>query len=74
MVASDLGEAVLRSYSAKPEGVRTERPAFGCAVADCLVLRTVAAVPEPANWAMMIGGFGLIGAELRRRKGIVRLA
>ena len=26
-----------------------------------------AAVPEPASWAMMIGGFGLAGAALRRR-------
>ena len=25
------------------------------------------AVPEPATWAMMIGGFGLIGAAARRR-------
>lgn len=25
-------------------------------------------VPEPATWAMMIGGFGLVGASLRRRK------
>jgi hypothetical protein len=28
---------------------------------------TVAAVPEPASWAMMIAGFGLIGGALRRR-------
>ncbi|MFD1611236.1 PEPxxWA-CTERM sorting domain-containing protein [Sphingomonas tabacisoli] len=26
-----------------------------------------AAVPEPATWAMMLGGFGLIGAVSRRR-------
>ncbi len=26
------------------------------------------AVPEPAAWAMMIGGFGLAGAALRRRR------
>ncbi len=24
-------------------------------------------VPEPASWAMMLGGFGLIGGALRRR-------
>ncbi len=28
---------------------------------------TISAVPEPATWAMMIGGFGLIGGALRRR-------
>lgn len=27
------------------------------------------AVPEPATWAMMILGFGLVGATLRRRRG-----
>ena len=27
-----------------------------------------AAVPEPAAWALMIGGFGLAGAALRRRR------
>ncbi|PZO89834.1 MAG: PEP-CTERM sorting domain-containing protein [Sphingomonas sanxanigenens] len=26
------------------------------------------AVPEPAVWAMMVGGFGLVGAGLRRRR------
>lgn len=25
-------------------------------------------VPEPAAWAMMLGGFGLVGAAMRRRK------
>lgn len=28
--------------------------------------QTVAAVPEPATWAMMILGFGVVGAALRR--------
>jgi hypothetical protein len=27
----------------------------------------VNAVPEPASWALMIGGFGLVGAAMRRR-------
>ncbi|RYD23268.1 MAG: PEP-CTERM sorting domain-containing protein [Lysobacteraceae bacterium] len=30
-----------------------------------------AAVPEPASWAMMIVGFGAVGATMRRRKGKV---
>jgi hypothetical protein len=36
---------------------------------SCAFTRTVAAaaVPEPASWAMMIGGLGLVGGMLRRR-------
>lgn len=30
----------------------------------------VTAVPEPASWAMLIGGFGLTGAIARRRRGL----
>ena len=26
-----------------------------------------AAVPEPGTWALMIGGFGMVGMALRRR-------
>lgn len=32
------------------------------------------AVPEPATWAMMLGGFGLLGAASRRRARTVRVA
>ncbi len=34
----------------------------------------LAAVPEPASWAMMIGGFALAGAASRRRKTSLTLA
>jgi hypothetical protein len=29
---------------------------------------SVAAIPEPASWAMLIAGFGLTGAVMRRRR------
>jgi len=29
---------------------------------------TVVAVPEPASWALMIGGFGMLGLAARRRR------
>jgi hypothetical protein len=35
---------------------------------------SVAAVPEPATWAMMLLGFGLIGAGMRRRKTNLRVS
>jgi hypothetical protein len=28
----------------------------------------VGGVPEPSNWAMLIAGFGLVGAVSRRRR------
>jgi hypothetical protein len=33
-----------------------------------IIYNSVASVPEPANWAMMIAGFGLIGAAARRQR------
>jgi PEP-CTERM motif len=35
---------------------------------------TPGAVPEPATWAMMIAGFGLVGGAMRRRVSKVRFA
>jgi hypothetical protein len=31
---------------------------------------TIGAVPEPASWAMLIAGFGLVGAAARRRRAL----
>jgi hypothetical protein len=39
----------------------------GSVAADVLT----ALVPEPATWAMMIGGFGMAGAMLRRRRQVL---
>jgi len=42
---------------------------------DNIVLNDVAAaVPEPATWAMMLGGFGIIGGAMRRRRATVQFA
>lgn len=40
----------------------------GYAVIDNVTFGPTDGVPEPATWAMMIGGIGLAGGALRRRK------
>ena len=35
-----------------------------------LTIGTTGAVPEPTSWAMLIAGFGLTGAVLRRRRAL----
>ena len=38
------------------------------------VLGTHDAVPEPASWALMLGGFGLVGSAMRRKREAVQIA
>lgn len=38
---------------------------------DNVTVGTVTMVPEPASWAMLIAGFGLTGAVMRRRRRVV---
>jgi hypothetical protein len=44
------------------------------ATLEPVVVTPPPAVPEPATWAMMIGGFGLVGGALRRRRGVATVA
>ncbi len=52
------------------------RQLFGNALALTAGAPSVAAVPEPATWAMMIGGCGMVGGSMRyrRRKTTVSFA
>jgi len=45
--------------------VRSQAGSFGI---DDITFGGPSGVPEPASWALMIGGFGLGGAALRRRR------
>jgi hypothetical protein len=40
---------------------------------DFIVRATLVAVPEPMTWALLLAGFGLAGAALRRRRQPLRL-
>lgn len=50
----------------------------GMAIDDLTLTVTSAAapgaVPEPASWALMLGGFGLVGSTLRRRRAAHAIA
>jgi hypothetical protein len=57
-------------------GSFNEGPGHGAQVRATfkLVKDSVTAVPEPASWALMIGGFGMAGGMLRRRRETATVA
>ncbi|MCU0892685.1 MAG: PEPxxWA-CTERM sorting domain-containing protein [Sandarakinorhabdus sp.] len=58
----------IRSIAFGPGGGTTISVSF---VMDNLTIGNAGAVPEPASWAMLIAGFGLVGATARRRRRTV---
>ena len=75
--AATLGESYL-AYVADPNtrgsiGLRGLTGRAGDRVLQGQIL--IGAVPEPATWLMMIGGVGMVGGALRRRRsGVLRPA
>ena len=66
----EVGNAVNFWSNGVPPGAMLS---YGAAVTDGTNLLHYAngvttSVPEPASWAMMIGGFGMIGASMRGRR------
>ena len=49
-------------------GLRLEGIEIGDPRTGVTLIGSAAAVPEPASWALMIAGFGLTGAAMRRRR------
>ena len=65
------------SFGSGAAGLNYERPyqlAFALTDGSLSSPSAVAPVPEPATWAMMIGGFGMVGSAMRRRKASVAFA
>lgn len=72
--AQGLGLSYLIGSQSSENG---EYPSLGAgsAILGVSNINVVAhAVPEPASWALMLGGFGLIGSVMRRRRTAVRFA
>ena len=59
-----------RAITGRVEGANLNELVFNQVVngsQDLTFSATITAVPEPATWAMMIAGFGLVGGAMRRR-------
>ncbi len=72
---SNLGIASGATFAFRWVDLDVSRSDDGLAIDDLSVLAApVSAVPEPASWALMLTGFALAGAALRRRRAIVAFA
>ena len=57
-----------------PESYTSPSSQYSLPTGNVIVASVSGAVPEPASWALMIGGFGLAGAAMRRHKVSVAFA
>lgn len=58
----------IRNEILEPDWLRVGTDITGQGPFNASFALTGAAVPEPATWAMMVAGFGLLGMAIRRRK------
>ncbi|NIJ08951.1 hypothetical protein FHS31_002581 [Sphingomonas vulcanisoli] len=73
----DLSIASGQSFAIRWRDLDVTGGDNGLAVDDFSLTATsasAATVPEPASWAMMVGGFGLIGSAMRRRNRAIAAA
>lgn len=62
----DIPAGTYMTFEDLPDGGDFNYQDLGFVFTNVSVIGT--AVPEPASWAMMIAGFGLVGAAMRRRR------
>lgn len=63
----DFGRSGMRQFSVRIG----DKQVFGAITSISIA---PAGVPEPANWALLIGGLGLTGGALRRRRAVAGCA
>lgn len=83
VVSSFTGADFPPANGSQPANVTNRRITFGIDSGDAVnavrflssqnafefdTIGITASVPEPASWAMLIAGFGLVGATMRRRR------
>ncbi|RYE81059.1 MAG: PEP-CTERM sorting domain-containing protein, partial [Hyphomicrobiales bacterium] len=64
----------LAAFDAMGWNVSTNALTYGRVTTSAIYSQFAGAVPEPTTWAMMIGGFGLMGGMMRRRVAKVSYA
>lgn len=64
---SSVADTCFQGASAIPDSFDSPSAQVEARVGNQIIASTGDAVPEPASWALMLGGFGLVGAALRRR-------
>lgn len=64
----EINDEIAQFLTVKDNGHGYARSLIAHGPGEGGVQNMVAGAPEPATWAMMIGGFGLAGAALRRRR------
>ncbi len=64
---SNLAPGSVSLYFSAPFAT-SQGEVFLTGASDLTLSASVSAVPEPATWAMMIGGFGMIGGTMRSRR------
>jgi hypothetical protein len=73
----DLGnpnDATCDDYTDEAGNPERRYSVFLPQIKDGAIVMEPPAIPEPATWAMMIAGFGLVGAAARRRRTAAALA
>jgi len=74
---SNANPSLGRAITGRALGANLDELTFAQVVngsQDLTFSASIAAVPEPATWAMMIAGFGVVGAAARRRRTNVSFA
>ena len=63
---ASVADTCFQGASAIPESFNSVSAQVEARVGSQIIASVAGTVPEPASWALMVSGFGLVGASLRR--------